>query len=55
MINETNTVSIIDPSDFNNCDSVIKKYNKLDYILNTHHHIDHVDGNLELKKNIIQK
>ena len=23
---------------------------KLDFILNTHHHLDHVGGNLELKK-----
>ena len=53
--NETNTVSIVDPSDFKACDNVIKKYKKLDYILNTHHHADHVDGNLKLKKNIIQK
>ena len=47
---ETNIVSIIDPSEFNACDKVIKKYKKLDYILNTHHHADHVDGNIELKK-----
>ncbi len=47
---ETNTVSIVDPSDFESCDKIIKKYNKLDYILNTHHHADHVDGNLKLKK-----
>ncbi len=47
---ETNTVSIVDPSDFKSCDKIIKKYNKLDYILNTHHHADHVDGNLKLKK-----
>ena len=47
---ETNTVSIIDPSDFDACNEVIKKHNKLDYILNTHHHVDHVDGNLKLKK-----
>ncbi len=46
----TNTVSIVDPSDFNTCDEKIKKYNKLDYILNTHHHADHIDGNLKLKK-----
>ena len=46
---ETNTVSIVDPSEFNACDKVIKKYKKLDYILNTHHHADHVDGNIELK------
>ena len=46
----TNTVSIIDPAEFTPCDKVIKKYKKLDYILNTHHHADHVDGNIELKK-----
>ena len=49
---ETNTVSIIDPSEFAACDKIIKKYNKLDFILNTHHHADHVDGNLNLKKKI---
>ena len=47
---ETNTISIIDPSEFNTCDKVIQKYKKLDFILNTHHHADHVDGNLKLKK-----
>ena len=47
----TNTVAIIDPSDFTPCDKIInKKYNKLDYILNTHHHFDHIGGNAELKK-----
>ena len=46
----TNTVSIIDPAEFMPCDKVIQKYEKLDYILNTHHHADHVDGNIELKK-----
>ena len=47
---ETNTVSIIDPSEFKTCDEIIKKYKKLDFILNTHHHADHVDGNLKLKE-----
>ena len=46
----TNTVTIIDPSDFTSCDQVIKKYNKLDFILNTHHHFDHVGGNQKLKE-----
>ena len=47
---ETNTVSIVDPSEFDACNKIIKKYKKLDNILNTHHHLDHVDGNLKLKK-----
>ena len=47
---ETNIVAIIDPSNFGPCDKIIKKkYNKLDYILNTHHHFDHVGGNEKLK------
>ena len=49
---KTNTVAIVDPSDFSQCNKEIqKKYKKLDYILNTHHHFDHIGGNLELKKN----
>ena len=48
---ELNIVGIIDPSDFDTCDKIIKKkYNKLDYILNTHHHFDHVGGNEKLKE-----
>ena len=47
---ETNTVSIVDPSEFEACDKIIKKYKKLDFILNTHHHSDHIGGNLELKR-----
>ena len=46
----TNKVSIVDPSEFEACDKIIQKYEKLDFILNTHHHFDHVDGNLQLKK-----
>ena len=46
-----NIIGIIDPSDFDTCDKIIKKkYNKLDYILNTHHHFDHVGGNKKLKE-----
>ena len=47
---ESDKVSIVDPSEYKVCENVIKKYKKLDFILNTHHHADHVDGNLELKK-----
>lgn len=46
----TKTVSLIDPAEFNTCDKIIQKYKRLDYILNTHHHVDHVDGNLKLKE-----
>ena len=47
----TNVVAIIDPSEFSTCDNVIdKKYKKLDFILNTHHHFDHIGGNTELKR-----
>ena len=48
---QTNTVAIIDPSEFGPCNKKInQKYKKLDFILNTHHHFDHVGGNTELKK-----
>ena len=47
----SNTVSIVDPSEFMPCEKIISKnYQKLDFILNTHHHYDHVGGNEELKK-----
>ena len=44
-------VAIVDPSEFEPCDKIIeKKFKKLDFILNTHHHYDHVGGNEKLKK-----
>jgi hydroxyacylglutathione hydrolase len=47
----SNKVAIVDPSEFTVCDEIINKsYKKLDFILNTHHHYDHVGGNVELKK-----
>ena len=48
---KTNLVGVVDPSEFNPVDIEVKKnYKKLDFILNTHHHNDHVGGNLDLKK-----
>ena len=52
---KSNTVSIVDPAEFEACDKVINKYKKLDFILNTHHHADHVGANLELKKKYSSK
>ena len=41
---------VIDPSEAKPVINYIEKNNlKLAYILNTHHHFDHVGGNLELK------
>ena len=48
---KTNLVGVVDPSEFNPIDIEISKtYKKLDFILNTHHHNDHVGGNMDLKK-----
>ena len=48
---KTNLVAVIDPSEFDAVDLEINKtYKKLDFILNTHHHHDHIGGNLDLKK-----
>jgi len=48
---ETNMVAVVDPSEFKPVNNFIeKKFRKIDYILNTHHHFDHTGGNLNLKK-----
>jgi len=48
---ETDTVAVVDPSEFKPIDDFIeKKFKKIDYILNTHHHFDHTGGNLDLQK-----
>tara|TARA_B100001769_G_C22092792_1_gene589415 strand:- start:332 stop:1096 length:765 start_codon:yes stop_codon:yes gene_type:complete len=47
---KNNMVAIVDPSDFKTCDKLIsQKFKKLDFILNTHHHADHIGGNEKLK------
>ena len=52
MIDESNnTASVIDPSEAEPIINFIEKENiTLKYILNTHHHFDHIGGNKELKE-----
>ena len=55
IINDNNskTIGVVDPSEAGPVISFLKKNNlKLNYILNTHHHFDHIGGNAELKKYI---
>ena len=54
--NISKTTGVVDPSESKPIISFLKKKKlKLNYILNTHHHFDHVGGNIELKKNITHK
>jgi len=53
IINDGNskTIGVVDPSEAQPVISFLKEKNlKLNYILNTHHHFDHIGGNAELKK-----
>ena len=48
---DSKTVGVVDPSESLPIISYLKKNNlNLNYILNTHHHFDHIGGNIELKK-----
>ncbi|KAG9141317.1 hypothetical protein Leryth_001788 [Lithospermum erythrorhizon] len=48
---DTGTVGVVDPSEaVPIIDALGQRDFNLTYILNTHHHYDHTDGNLELKK-----
>ena len=49
--NISKIVAVVDPSEASPIISFLKeKKLKLNYILNTHHHYDHIGGNVELKK-----
>jgi len=48
---KSGVVGVVDPSETKPIISFLKKNKlKLNYILNTHHHFDHIGGNVELKK-----
>ena len=56
IIDESNnSACIVDPSEAEPIINFLKNKNiKLKYILNTHHHYDHIGGNQGLKKNMDQ-
>ncbi len=48
---KNNKTCVVDPSESKPIINFLEKNNlKLNYILNTHHHYDHIGGNIELKK-----
>ena len=47
---KSKTIGVVDPSESEPIISFLEKKNlKLNYILNTHHHFDHIGGNIKLK------
>ena len=51
VIHNNTEALVIDPSESGPINRLLEKLKlKLKYILNTHHHFDHVDGNSDLKE-----
>ena len=51
LIDKNNNACVIDPGESSPIENYVEKNNlKLKYILNTHHHFDHIGGNDILKK-----
>ena len=48
---DSKTIGVVDPSEARPVIAFLEEKNlKLNFILNTHHHFDHIGGNIELKK-----